>query len=71
MLMYTSSFWGKLSWQHHLHMKRHGKDTVSLTYLCEISKVDHRALSPNCYLDKEAHHITNEFSFEEKDPFQQ
>ena len=28
-----------------------------------------QTLSTSCCLDEEAHHIANEFSFEEKDPF--
>ena len=42
-------------------------------YPFEINKMGDKALSllsPSCYLDEEACHITNEFSFEEKDPFQ-
>ena len=72
MMMYVSSYWGKLSraWGHHLHMKRQAKDTVFWPYLFEISKIADRALSHSCYLDASPHHIANELSFEEKDPFQ-
>ena len=52
-------------------MKRQAKDTVFWPYLLKISKMADKTLSPSCYLNEEAHHIVNEFSFEEKDPFQQ
>ena len=52
-------------------MKRQAKDTVFWPYLCEISKMADKALSTSCYLDEEAHLISNEFSFEEKDSFLQ
>ena len=72
MVVYVGLFWGSLSrvQQHHLHMKRQAKYTGFWPYLFEISKMTDKALSPSCYLNEEAHHIANEFSFEEKDPLQ-